>query len=537
MSLKNRLLGFFLRKQNNSRVHLVSAIEATSIENQLDDDHISNEFYLDENSLFKISGMSSNTPSWAPILHCEDKRRALILRLGEDITLSNTVRIDKDTQLYIRYSAGLPKISKSGLMCEVSLLELGNELHEKLICLLSIPGGVQSSYWAAVNLDVSFLAGYKGYLRLRCLPSSKTNFSNDRLAIADLCVAREDRLPLVKARSFHELRSRNEMDHFSNTYRHSMYSNIQEQQSRNSVFKPRPVRKLEQQSTIVKMLDTSVATEFLPLPNESPYAYASRGLAECILKSPPNFVERLKQRAATGEIVRVLSLCSGAARIEASYAAQVGSNVEWSLLDINSDLLGLASKQFPQSVKVDLIEGNVNKLEFSGEKWDIILCVSALHHVVELEKLIEFCYYSLHHNGQFWSIGEYVGKNGNRLWPDAISEANKLFLQLPEKYRINSHTKELDNEIPDRDYSVGCFEGIRSEDIEPILDRWFQPIEVDRRNCFLWRLINLAYSDNYDLSKIEDREWITKIISTEVTHFKQGGRGTELNGVYVKRIM
>lgn len=52
-------------------------------------------------------------------------------------------------------------------------------------------------------------------------------------------------------------------------------------------------------------------------------------------------------------------------------------------------------------------------------------------------------------------------------WQPAVAEANLFFEQLPERYRLNHHTKQLDFEIPDNDYSLGCFEGIRSEEIEP----------------------------------------------------------------------
>lgn len=184
-----------------------------------------------------------------------------------------------------------------------------------------------------------------------------------------------------------------------------------------------------------------------------------------------------------------------------------------------------------------LIEANVNELDFSGEKWDVILCVSALHHIVELERVLKFCHDSLNEGGEFWSIGEYVGRNGNRLWPEARYEANQVFERLPEQYRLNRHTNQVDHEIPDNDYSVGCFEGIRSEDIESILDKWFHPVDVCRRNCFLWRLINLAYSDNFNILKSDDRSRIISMVNAEAAHFQAGGRGTELFGVYRPRLM
>jgi SAM-dependent methyltransferase len=202
---------------------------------------------------------------------------------------------------------------------------------------------------------------------------------------------------------------------------------------------------------------------------------------------------------------------------------------------MNADLLGLASRQFASVTRLDLIEANVNELTCSGEKWDVILCVSALHHVVELERVMKFCHDSLDDGGEFWSIGEYVGRNGNRLWPEARYEANKLFKQIPARYRWNHHANRTDEELPDNDCAVSTFEGIRSEEIESALDKWFSPVDVYRRNCFLWRLVNLAYADNFDVQKSEDRSWIIRMVNAELTYFRSGGRATELNGVYRPR--
>lgn len=500
-------------------------------------DHEATSFCLDEMSRFEIGGTPNGLKfqRWQHITYCNDKRYSLVLIAGEHLRLNNELRISRDTRLYIRYAAALPSISDDGLSCEISFIEDGKNEGTCIIAVLPIIGGEQSPEWRAVEFDLGWLAGSVGNISISCYPGWHNDPTADWLAIADLSAARQDQLNLTKARSFHESRSRTETEHFSSVYRDTMYSNMQENLAANAAGILRPVRKLEHRRQAPAPAGYNRITELDPEPGESPYMYAIRLLAACIPQSPPNFVERLKRRSGTGSVVKVLSLCSGAARIEASYAAELDTNVEWSLLDINADLLKLASLQFAPSVKLDLIEANANELEYFGEKWDIILCVSGLHHVVELEKLLKFCHDSLAEGGEFWSIGEYIGRNGNRLWPDAQVAANAFFSKLPEKFRINQHTGNVDVSVPDNDCSVGCFEGIRSEDIEFNLYRWFVPIEEYRRNCFLWRLVNHAYSDNYDLRQKEDREWIAKAVSTELDYFRAGGRGTELFGVYRAR--
>ena len=62
--------------------------------------------------------------------------------------------------------------------------------------------------------------------------------------------------------------------------------------------------------------------------------------------------------------------------------------------------------------------------------------------------------------------------------------------------------------------------------------RHFSPVDVIKYDCFLWRLFNLAYYDNYDLDAPEDREVVDKAVELEVAYVRRGGRPTALSGVY-----
>lgn len=495
---------------------------------------------LDENAQFVVRSTSwqDGPMQWTEIAHCNEQRKSIILRAGDELTFNNELVIGRDYILRMCYSAGLPDISADGLICEIIVGLNGGESST----ILSIPilGGKQSGDWRVVEFDLGWLVGNIVRAGVRCLPGPQNDPTADWLAISQFCIARKDRMALTLARSFADLRVKNEIEHFSNVYKHEMYASEQNKHAENAKTDGGGVERKVRKVNIGKKLDPEVTTLVAatsapdPLLGESPYNYAIRLLASHINIPPPDFVSRIKARAGDSPI-RILSLCSGAARIEAGFSAQVGELAEWTLLDINSDLLRTAAQQFPRSVKVELLEANANDLVDFGEKWDIILCVSALHHIVELEKLFEFCHVSLKDGGEFWSIGENIGRNGNRLWPEALKAANAFFGQLPERLRLNRHTGVIDCEIPDQDYSVGCFEGIRSEEIEPTMDIWFQQEHIYRRNCFLWRVMNLAYSDNYDLTNPEDKMWISKAVQVEHAYFKAGGRGTELHGVFRKR--
>ncbi len=511
---------------------------AASVSNTLDDGSGTlSDFILDEDSEFTIQGTPSSLdfPRWMPANHCEDKRLALVIVPGECLHVTKDIEVVRDTRLFIRFTAALNTISNDGLTLDIGFDESGQPLVTPVssLCLF---GGKQSQFWREVEYDLSYLAGRRGRFVFCCCPGENNDPTADWLAMSDICITQQQNLSQFKARAFHELRSRNEIEHFDNVYRHSMYSDVQNKSAELANANSRQVRKLSPMDSSLECQNEESFDDIQPVESEPPYAYATRLLASAIQNDAPDFLLRLQNLSKEKKVVKVLSLCSGAARIEAEYARAAGANVEWALMDINPDLLNVAATQFAPELKLDVIEANVNDLKFCGEKWDVILCVSGLHHIVELESLFKFCYESLNVDGELWSIGEYIGRNGTRLWPEAKIEADQLFKRLPEKYRFNQHTKTVNDVMPDNDCSVGCFEAIRSEDIETLIDRWFFPWSVYRRNCFLWRLTNLAYCDNYDLENAEDLSWIRTMVSAELKHYRSAGRGTELFGVYKRRL-
>jgi hypothetical protein len=143
---------------------------------------------------------------------------------------------------------------------------------------------------------------------------------------------------------------------------------------------------------------------------------------------------------------------------------------------------------------------------------------------------------SLKPNGEFWLFGEYVGRNGARLWDESYAVANAWFKNLPERLRLN-HTHyaapRVDLNLPNFDCSLSTFEAIRSEEIEPILHRSFQPLDCCRDNCFLWRLFELAYMSNFDTASSEDRDLIIQAVQADVQHLVRGTlRANALDGVF-----
>jgi ubiquinone/menaquinone biosynthesis C-methylase UbiE len=358
-----------------------------------------------------------------------------------------------------------------------------------------------------------------------------------------LAVYRRDQLSRINALANYEWRLKNEIAHFSGAYTHSMY---QKDTSDNDPTKGTAIEKQsepgrdQRRNHFLQEQDHKVRAKMadvLPIPGESVFGFAQRCLGTIIPLSSPDFFARAAHLSQSrSKPLRMLSLCAGAARIEEDILKHCRGSVELTLLDASEELMKKAASRFTETGhEVRCILGDINKGLPSTDSFDVIICVSALHHVVDLERVVSQINECLSESGEFWSIGEQIGRNGNRLWPDALEAANAAFTKLPAAYRKNAHTRQIDEVVPDDDFSLSCFEGIRSEEIETMLENYLIPVDVYKRNCFLWRLTDTTYCDNFDLSVPEDLNHLRELVVAEALHWVSGGKGTELHGVYRKK--
>jgi hypothetical protein len=274
-----------------------------------------------------------------------------------------------------------------------------------------------------------------------------------------------------------------------------------------------------------------------------PHRLSSELLEKSLGKSIPDFAARLADRIAhTGKTsrLRVLSLCSGdaAKELRLLQAVKQPERISITLVDRDGALLTAAKEKLEGLCDVDLMETDPNSIDLQGARYDIILCFGALGRLVELERVVEQIWKGLMQEGEFWSIGQYIGWNGAQLWPDAYPIANAFFRRMPERYRINHSwpDKRVDTDIPTFDFSIGTFECIRSQEIETALGRMLLPHTVTKQSCFVWRFFDPAYRLNYDVRREVDLRLIHAAVALDAEHQRQGGKPSNLDGVYRRRM-
>lgn len=101
-----------------------------------------------------------------------------------------------------------------------------------------------------------------------------------------------------------------------------------------------------------------------------------------------------------------------------------------------------------------------------------VMAHQSLHHVMELERLLCGIKSALHPDGVFIS-SDMIGRNGHMRWPEILEIVNAIWAFMPDRYKTNRLWGCFVNTYHNHDCSQEGFEGIRSQDILPLLIRNF----------------------------------------------------------------
>ncbi|MDX2270094.1 MAG: class I SAM-dependent methyltransferase [Bryobacter sp.] len=104
--------------------------------------------------------------------------------------------------------------------------------------------------------------------------------------------------------------------------------------------------------------------------------------------------------------------------------------------------------------------------------FDAVWANQSLHHVVELEHLLDEAAASLRPTGVFL-VSDMIGRNGHQRWPTALKMVQEFWRELPPSYRWNRAFGVNEEWFQDRDCASHSFEGIRAQDILPLLSERF----------------------------------------------------------------
>lgn len=178
-------------------------------------------------------------------------------------------------------------------------------------------------------------------------------------------------------------------------------------------------------------------------------------------------------------------------------------------IDMNPHMLGRGKALAEQEGVGDclaFVEADFNDWQPS-HRYSGIMANQSLHHVMNLEGLFDAIATGLQPNALFVTH-DMIGRNGHMRWPEALAEVQKFWQELPQEYRYNRQLQRQEDAYINWDCSSEGFEGIRAQDIVPLLLMRFQfRLFIGFANV-IDVFIDRAFGHNFD----ENGEWDRKFI-------------------------
>lgn len=217
-----------------------------------------------------------------------------------------------------------------------------------------------------------------------------------------------------------------------------------------------------------------------------------------------------------GRFLDILSIGAGNCDMEVRLAGKLLDegleNFCIECLDINAAMLergmALAREQgvgaFLTTVRADFNAWRADK------PYDAVLATQCLHHVLELEHLFAAIRDCLKEDGCLLTT-DMIGRNGHQRWPEALELVQEFWRELPDSYRYNRLLNRHEPGFINHDCSAHGFEGIRAQDILPLLiDNFHFELFVPFANI-VNVFIDRPFGHNFNAEGEWDRDFIDRV--------------------------
>ncbi len=218
----------------------------------------------------------------------------------------------------------------------------------------------------------------------------------------------------------------------------------------------------------------------------------------------------------------IVSVGSGNCDFEVSLAKVLVSagldNFRIECMDINTEMLrrGQALAQAAGVAPFIIpLQADFNSWNPEGGRYLAVLANQSLHHVVNLEGLLDAVKRSLRPDGIFL-VSDMIGRNGHMRWPEALAIVNEFWSRLPAHYRAHRLLGTTEEQYVNFDCSKAGFEGIRAQDILPLLVQRFSfKVFVPFGNV-IDAFVDRGIGPNFDPDKAWDRDFIDQVHAADV---------------------
>jgi SAM-dependent methyltransferase len=216
------------------------------------------------------------------------------------------------------------------------------------------------------------------------------------------------------------------------------------------------------------------------------------------------------------EDLRFASIGAGNCDLEISLARQMVSRGRTDFiidcLELNPAMLAraeVAAAEAGVARQIQLVETDVNEWT-PGREYHAVMANQSLHHILNLEGVFGAVRNCLMPGGSF-VISDIIGRNGHLRWPEALRIVHEFWRSLPPSYRFNNQLQRFEEWYENRDCSMVGFEGIRAQDILPLLvARFHFRLFVGFGNV-MDPFVDRAFGHNFDANGAWDRAFIDRL--------------------------
>jgi len=223
----------------------------------------------------------------------------------------------------------------------------------------------------------------------------------------------------------------------------------------------------------------------------------------------------------------ILSVGAGDCATEINIAEWLRENgiasYRFECLDLNAEVLSrgrksAASKGLSDHFSFSTFDVNSWKPRRS---YDIVLAFQSLHHFVELELLFDKIRSALTAKGYFMS-DDMIGRNGHMRWPEALKHVQSFWQELPDKYKYNHLLKRFEKEYDNWDCPTEGFEGIRAQDVLPLLLKRFNFEFFFAFGNVVDIFVDRCFGPNFDPAVENDRAFIDRVQALDMAEIESG---------------
>jgi len=194
------------------------------------------------------------------------------------------------------------------------------------------------------------------------------------------------------------------------------------------------------------------------------------------------------------------------------------------------ECLELSSNMLKRGHDLAVKEGVIENLSFiesdfntwkANKEYTSVIANHSLHHTQNLEGVFIEIKKSLHKNGAFIT-NDMIGRNGHQRWPEALNAVHNFWQELPETYKYNHQLKRFEVMYENWDCSTEGFEGIRAQDILPLLIKNFHFQLFIGFSNVIDVFIDRCFGQNFNPNNKWDTDFIDKVHQFDEESIRNG---------------